>query len=225
VQDVSVAFTLNLYLPEAQSREGARDAALAVRETVWLAVKVGPDARRPTTDRIPLFSYEPRPAIQRVRVRDSTAGMFTLALGDDPGDPVTGPIPFDAAVSDVQAALDDAFDEPTLVLARGRGVFDVHFGGALLGVDVPLMELDTSALTGPATIAQVLRGAPAPWRSPHDFMRVTSFGQTTLHDPDDPKLTSVAVDLRCAFTRGLPRIWAEMLLQSVDGTDRLLGSC
>lgn len=228
-QDVTVAFTLNLYLPATESREAADDAALALRETVWLAVKVGPNVRRPTTDRIPLFSYEPRPAVQRVRVRDATAGTWTLALGDPDSDdtPVTAAIAFDADAAAVQDALDDAFPDDVTVqgLARGRGVFDVHFGGTLLGVDVDLLAIDTTALTGPGTVARILRGAPAPWRSDRDFMRVTSFGQTTIRDPDDPKSVMVAVDLRCTFTRGLPVAWDQMLLQSVNVRDQLLGSC
>jgi hypothetical protein len=222
MQDVTVAFTLNLYLPEAESRQAADDVALALRETVWLAAKIGPNVRRPTTDLIPLFSYEPRPAVQRVRVRDATAGTFTLALDTDE----TGPIAFDADAAEIQAALDAALPAgvTTQVLARGRGVFDVHFGGTLLGAAIDLLDIDTASLTGPGTVTELLRGAPAPWRSDRDFMRVTSFGQTTLRDPDNPKLAMVAVDLRCAFTRGLPVAWDAMLLQSVTVRDKLTGA-
>jgi hypothetical protein len=186
MQDVTVAFTLNLYLPEAESRQAADDVALALRETVWLAAKVGPNVRRPKT----------------------------------------GPIVFDATAGDVQAALDAALPAgvTTQVLARGRGVFDVHFGGTLLGAAIDLLDIDTASLTGPGTVTELLRGAPAPWRSDRDFMRVTSFGQTTLRDPDNPKLAMVAVDLRCAFTRGLPVAWDAMLLQSVTVRDKLTGA-
>lgn len=228
-QDVTVAATLNLYIPAGGSRQAADDAALALRETVWQAVKVGVDPRSPTTDRLPLWSYDPRPEIQRVRVRDATSGTWRLVVDDgDEDDPTligeTGAIAFDATETTVQTAVVAAFPG-SLVYQRGRGIFDVHFGGPLLGQPLELATLDTTALIGPSSVTRVLVGAPAPWRSDRDWMRVTSFGQTTVRDSDDPKVVMVAVDLRCTFTRGLPIPWAQMLLQSVKVTDRLLGGC
>ena len=218
-QDVTVAYTLSLFLPEAKSRAEARTAALEVRELAWQAVKVGPDPARPTTDRIPLFCYLPRPAVQRITVK-AFGGAYALTFDGQ----TTGLIAHDAPAEIVQSALEAVLPDgaSVRVLRRGTGVFDVHFDGGLLGVDVPLIEADGSALVGAVGVRHVLRGAAAPWRSEHDWLRVTSFGQTTVRDPDDPKLLMVAVDLRCAFTRGAPVAWEQMLLRSVTAKSRLL---
>jgi hypothetical protein len=117
-----------------------------------------------------------------------------------------------------RAPPDDRPDPPVQLRAAAG------FGGTLLGAAIDLLDIDTASLTGPGTVTELLRGAPAPWRSDRDFMRVTSFGQTTLRDPDNPKLAMVAVDLRCAFTRGLPVAWDAMLLQSVTVRDKLTGA-
>jgi hypothetical protein len=214
-QDVIVAYSLNLYLPMAASRQAADDAAMALREQIWTTVKWGPDLRRPTMDRIPLYAYEPRSEVQRVRVRDATAGSFALSRG---GVTWTAAIPRDTGKAGLQAALDTLQLGVMLVTARGVGVFDVAFIGALAGIKVEALHIDTSALTGPGTVDVLLEGAAAPWRGPSDYLRVDSFGQTTLRDPDDPKLVQVAVDLRCAFTRGTPLPSDHMLLQRVTAT-------
>lgn len=214
-QDVVVAYSANLYLPLAQGRQAADDAAIALREQVWTAVKWGPDLGRVTMDRIPLYSYDPRLEVQRVRVRDATAGTFRLSRN---GSVWTDAIPRDTDAAGLQAQLDDLQMGVMQVTARGVGVFDVAFSGQLAGVNVDPLHIDTSSLTGPGTVTVILEGAPAPWRSPHDYLRVDSFAQTTIRDPEDPKLVQVAVDLRCAFTRGVPLPSDHMLLQRVTAT-------
>jgi hypothetical protein len=214
LQEATVAYTASLFLPEAGSRQAADDVALALREQVFQAVKWGPDLRRPTTDRIPLYCYEPRNEVQRVTVRGSTG---TWRLGFDSA--WTPDLESDAGEGNVQAALDSIEDGNTMVVARGGGVFDVIFTGALEGEDVAPLELDATQLAGGApSLRVVLEGAPAPWRSERDFMRVESFGQTTIRDEDNPALVMVAVDLRCTFARGRALPFDQMLLQRISAT-------
>lgn len=215
LQDVTVAYTVNLYVPEAQSRAAADDAALALREVVYQAVKWGADRRHPTPDRIPLFAYEPRNEVQRVTVRGATDGSWRLQH-----DGVwTGAIPHDAQADDLQAALDETIEDGVLVVARGAGVFDIVFIGELAGVDVDPLVLGADLLVGTdGDVRVMLEGTPAPWRTPHDFLRVESFGQTTVRDPDNPALVMVAVDLRCTFARGLPVPFDQMTLQAISAT-------
>lgn len=219
-QDVTVSYSVNLYLPRpGDKRRGtADDAAFALRELVWQAFKVGPDARRPVSDRVPLFSYEPRPAIQRVSVRGSTAG--TWRLSDDSGATWSGALARNAVVAAVQAAVDGIVGAGNAVVRRRADqVFDVGFTGALEGVDVPLLTLDATALTGGArTVAHVLRGAPAPWRGASDYLRVEDFSLTTVRDEDDPTLVMVAAVVRCAFRRGAPLALDSVLLQEINVT-------
>jgi hypothetical protein len=59
MQQVTLPFVTNLYPAIFDSRKAAQQGARDLRELVWQAVKWGPDARRPTTDRIPLFDYDP----------------------------------------------------------------------------------------------------------------------------------------------------------------------
>jgi hypothetical protein len=223
IQEVTVAYTLNLYLPRPvdDSRRAADDAALELRETVFQAVKWGPDLHNPTTDRIPLYAYDPRNEVQRVRVRGATSGTWRLKLTT----PWTPTIAFDADIAAVQTALNVIEPGNTLVVKRGNGVFDIFFIGELAGKNVPLLTLDAASLVSPKppTVTLMLQGAPAPWRSPSDFMRVLSFGQHTIRDPDEPVLMQVAVDLRCAFARTLPLPFDQMLLQRLYATGSIGG--
>lgn len=227
VQDVTVAYTVSIYLPEAPTRQAANDAAMGVREQMWQAVKWGPDLHHPTPDRIPLFDYEARIAVQRVRVRGATSGTWRLGADGQ----WTAPIAFDAFAPAVRSALGALLDTPAsgsdpgmanvMVVPRGVGVFDVMFVGDLAGLDVAPLELDVGALVEPVSpgVTVVLNGAPAPWRSPSDFLRVVDFAQTTIVDPDSPTLVMVAVDLRCTFARTLPLPFDHMKLQRVSATD------
>lgn len=217
LQTLTVAYTINAYLPSADSRSAAEDAAMGVREQMFAAVKWGADLSNPTPDRIPLYCYLDRPTVQRVSVRGATAGTWALA---GVGEASTGAIAFDADDTGVQAALDAAAPGQAIAERRATGIFDIHLVGDLSGSDVPLMTLDATHLVGGARdVALVLRGAPAPWRNRPDFIRVESFGQTTIKDPDDPALMQVAVDLRCTFARGLPLPFGQMLLQRICATN------
>lgn len=216
LQDVTIAYTANLYLPETVTRAAADDAALALREEVFRAVKWGADLRSPTPDRIPLFAYEPRSEVQRVTVRGATSGTWRLQQAASGW---TDPLPFDAPEAVVQDGLDEVLPDSTQVVARGVGVFDVIFIGEMAGVDLAPLDLDDDLLVGVAgSVRTMLDGAPAPWRTPHDFLRVESFGQTTVRDADNPALVMVAVDLRCTFARGLPLPFDQMLLQRISAT-------
>lgn len=211
-QDVTVAYAISCYLPREDSRQAAADAAMGIRERWWQAVKHGPDSARPTTDRIPLYSYEPRPTVQRVRVRGATSGTWRLRHAGV----WTAPIAHNPSEGTVQAAV-AAIAPGAVVHARGVGVFDLWFLGSLNGTDVPALTLDTAGLVGAnqPSVRVLLQGAPAPWRGHADYLRVLSFSQRTLRDQDDPALVMVAVDLRCAFTRGPAVASAQMLLQQI----------
>lgn len=237
-QDIAIPFTVNLYLPAVATRGDATDAALDVRETMWQAVKWGPDADRPTTDRIPLFAYEPRTERHRFRVARASAGTFLVTLGADPdadppvaGTSTTG-VSFNANAATLAAAIADALDvDPGAVVGhdRGRGLWDIHYAAALAGTRPGLPTIDGTDLVGAltpagtrfhpvATAAVLLEGAPAPWRAPSDYMAVSSFMQNTIRDPDDPTLVMVAVDLRLTFARGLPVPLDRRILQRVSAT-------
>lgn len=72
---------------------------------------------------------------------------------------------------------------------------------------LPLWDFD--AATVPA-------GEAVPFRSGRDFMRVDADPQVNLiRDPDDPRLVTVALDVRCTFARSQPVPSGQTTLQSV----------
>lgn len=237
VQQLAVAFTVNLFLPAAPTRKVALDTAMALRETMWQAVKWGPDARRPTTDRLPLFCYDPRVEVHRFKVAGASGGTFTIGLADDPDDVdhvvQTAALEPTAIAADVAAAIaaallaDDAITDAADVVGydRGSGLWDIHYTGALAGTRPAVPSVDGSglaaALLGLAPVASAtvaLQGAPAPWRAPSDYMNVDDFSQNTVPDPDDPTLVMVAVNLRLTFARGLPLPLERRILQRISAT-------
>lgn len=217
-QDVTAAYSVNLYLPtvEGELRKTAELRALQWREVVWQAVKWGPDPRRPTTDRIPLFSFTPRLEVQRLSFTRATGGWLLVGYGGA----WTPPIAWDADLPAVQSAFDALDRDAFAVERRASRIFDVHFGGDLAGQPVDLLEVDDDALESIAapTVGRRLSAAPAPWRSDRDYLRVESFSMTTVQDEDAPALLMVAVELRCAFARGLPVPFGQMLLQRLNAT-------
>jgi hypothetical protein len=201
-QDRTLPLVANLYLAKADTRAAATDAALDVRETIWQAVRWGSDPARPTTDRIPLYSYEPRIERHRFKVADATGGTFTIDVGEGP----TSALPPGVTPTQLAAAR------------RGTGLWDVEYGGALAGVNIGAPTIDRTGLTGDHRVVQarvMLEGAAAPWRTASDYLRVDDFQQTTIRDPADPSLVMVAVDLRLTFGRGLPVPSAQRILQRI----------
>jgi hypothetical protein len=225
-QDITLPITVSLYLPALPTREAAEDAARALRETVWAAVKWGPDPRRPTTDRIPLWCYDDRLEVHRFTVAGATGGTFTASVGGVAAAPLAPTV----IASDLAIAIEAAFvTAGTLTLApgdvvgqdRGAGLWDVIYGGQLVGEAVGSPTIDGTALAGAqasATARVLLAGAIAPWRGDSDYMRVTSFGQQAVADQADPTLVMVAVDLRLTFARGLPLPSDLRVLQRVSAT-------
>lgn len=222
VQQVTIPFTVNLYLASAETRKGADDAAAEVREQVWQAVKWGPNPRQRTTDRIPLFSWRDR--VERHRIRaTATGGTCTVSIGTATTDPLTPDMLADDVANSIAAALiaDGQDLDPSDVVGyqRGVGLWEIAYGGKLAGTRVGDPSIDGSDLTGPGVVAEartILEGTPAPWRGPSDYMRVESFAQNTVRDPDDPKLVMVAVDLRLTFVRGLPLPLDQRILQRIE---------
>ena len=210
-QDLMIPVTVNLFLPGQATREAATDAAFALREQVWQMIKWGPDPRRPTTDRIPLYCYTPRVETHRFRVPWWHADdLFTITVAGA----TTVPLTSTALAADIAAAIANALVSagvefnPGDIAGQDRGtrLWDVSYGGVLAGdrIGDPSMTM----LSGPPAetdwATTILQGAPAPWRGPSDYMRVENFSQSTVRDPSDPTLVMVPVDLRLTFTRGLP---------------------
>jgi hypothetical protein len=63
MQQITMPVVANLYPEPFETRKAAQQGARDLRELVWQAVKWGPGAhlpsQRPTTDRIPLYDYDP----------------------------------------------------------------------------------------------------------------------------------------------------------------------
>lgn len=213
-QDIVLPIVANFYLAAASSREAATDASLAVREQVWQAVKWGPDPTRPTTDRLPLYCYDPR--VEQHRFANSSSAPFTITVDGATTLPLVPPV----LATDVAAAIEAALIGHGVAVTpgdlvgqdRGSGLWDVFYGGSLAGVRVG----DPTISAGSART--ILQGAPAPWRAPSDYMRVAAFTQNTVRDVTDPKLAMVAVDLRLTFARGLPLPLGLRILQRVSAT-------
>jgi hypothetical protein len=227
-QMVTMAITATLYLAKAPTRAAATDAALEMRERVWQAVKWGPNLRRPTTDRIPLFTFQARPEIHRLQVR-ATAGTFTVTI-TDPQDPAlhvtTDPLPVDATAVQVAAAVGEALAAAETIAApgdvvghdRGRGLWDLAYDGGSAGRRIGEPSIASDDLQGWDTTVgarTLLEGAASPWRGPSDYMRVDDFTQATVFDPADPTLVTVPVDLRLMFLRGLPLPLDLRILQQI----------
>lgn len=213
LQTVAVPVVVNCYLAPGSTRKAADDAALELRELVWQRVKWGaPPYRRLTTDRIPLYAYEPREEVQRIKI-GPTAIDFTLTLEGEQ----TAALDADVDALELVAGLEALPSvEPGDIAAirRGDRLFDVVFTGSLAGVDVDPMVGER------ATVKVLLEGAPAPWRAAPDYMRVASFGQTTIRDDDDPRIAMVAVDLRLTFALGAPVPLGQTILQRVENDER-----
>lgn len=215
-QDILLPVTANLFLPGQKTREAATDVALAVRDTVWQAVKWGPDARRPTTDRIPLYCYEPRLEEHRFHVPWWVTDPVTITVAGATTDPVSRASTAAEVAEAIAAALagHGVRFEPGAIVGydRGTGLWDVWYGGSLAGERIG----DPAISHGRART--LLQGAPSPWRAPSDYMRVDSFAQNTVRDPADPTLVMVAVDLRLTFGRGLPLPLDQRIIQRVYAT-------
>lgn len=225
-QQVTVPMVANLYLERHDSRQEATDAALALRELVWQAVKWGPDPRRPTTDRIALYAYTPREERHRFKVTGATSGTFNVTVGTADA----GAIDFDTDAAGLAAAIEAALIadgqrvDPGDVVGydRGAGLWDVHYTGRLAGQRPGDPVVDGAGLLGGTLLAVaadarvLLEGTPAPWRGPSDFMRVESFNQNTVRDQADPSLVMVAVDLRLTFVRGRPLPLDHRVLQRIQ---------
>lgn len=206
-QDVTLPVTVNLYMAQSDTREAATDAALALREQVWQAVKWGPDARNPTTDRIPLYAYEPRVEQHRFRLPWVLRDLpFTLTIKGLTSPPILPTTDAAGLAADIGLLLGAAEGDVT-GQDRGTRLWDVFYGGALAGQRIGDPAITPSGMTPVSGIGSawtVLQGAPAPWRGPSDYMRVESFSQNSIRDMDDPTLMMVAVDMRLTFTRTLP---------------------
>jgi len=227
MQEIAVPMTANLYLAAAETREAATTAALELREEVWKAVKWGFDPRRPTTDRIPLYAYEPRLERHRFRVAFATAGTFVASVDGHEAVPLPPTTMAEELASEIEEALADSGDFPDLAPGdvvgqdRGSGLWDIEYGGSLAGQNIGPPSIDGALLTGVLPVVEaktLLEGAPAPWRGPSDYMRVASFAQNTVRDQSDPALVMVAADLRLTFVRGLPLPLDRRILQRVSAT-------
>lgn len=87
----------------------------------------------------------------------ATAGTFTVTfLGH-----TTAPIAFNATASDVQTAL-QALPSVGAGNAQVTGAFTVEFVGALATMPLQLMTVDTTALTGSASVVESQQGVFAP---------------------------------------------------------------
>lgn len=96
-----------------------------------------------------------RSEVQAVIV-EATAGTYTLGYGTK----TSGPVAFDAAEAQVQAALEGVFGAGTVTVAPG---FVVTFKGALANAAVGPIVADDSTLTGTVTVVTVTEGQAPPW--------------------------------------------------------------
>jgi hypothetical protein len=106
------------------------------------------------------YWISPTNAVQMVYLVEATVGTFRLNYDGD----LTDPIPYDASVAAVQAALDEIpglAGNVTVVSAQSRFVngyyndetaYGITFGEALAETDVPTFTVDDSALTGSAEV-------------------------------------------------------------------------
>jgi len=224
-QDLVIPMTANLYLERGDTREAATAAALELREQVWAAVKWGPDLRRATTDRIPLYAYEPRAERHRFRVSGATGGTFVASVDGHDAAPLAPTVSAMQLAAAIEAGLLAGGVELTagdvVGYDRGVGLWDVHYGGSLAGRSIGEPAIDGGALEGSlaeVSARTVLEAAPSPWRGASDYMKVSSFSQNTVRDVSDPALVMVAVDLRLTFARGLPLPLDQRILQRVSAT-------
>lgn len=209
-QDLLLPVTVNLYPAKAATREAATDTALALREQVWQAVKWGPDPHRPTTDRIPLYCYDPRVEVHRFSI-PAGSDPFTVTVAGETTSPVD-PAATAAELADAIAEALAAEDGDITGQDRGTGLWDIRYGGALAGERIGAPTISEG------TARTMLEGAVAPWRGPSDYMRVDSFSQNTIRDASDPTIVMVAVDLRLTFGRGLPLPLDQRIVQRVIAT-------
>lgn len=106
------------------------------------------------------YWISPTNAVQMVYLVEATVGTFRLNYDGD----LTDPIPYDASVAAVQAALDEIpglAGNVTVVSAQSRFVngyyndetaYGITFGAALAETDVPTFTVDDSSLTGTAEV-------------------------------------------------------------------------
>lgn len=198
--EVTLPVTVYAYVAGA-TRTAARKAAEDAREALWQALAVGD---RPNGELlVPLFDYSGRPAVQRVTIGGARSGFWTLALEDDE----TAPIALRAQPRAVRLALEAVRPElvnAVWVYGNLGGPYDVRFDGAMRGEPVATLTADVGDLvgSGPHADVQVLSvGAPEPWRTDRDFMRVQAPAFGGLPDPSDARLRTVTVGLRLTWGR------------------------
>lgn len=197
---VTMPCTVYLYV-DGSTRADARRAAEEAREALWQALVVGD---RPNGERlVPMFDYTGRPAVQRVRLGDATAGTWTVTLGSVH----SGPIAARAQPRVVREAVEQLRpDLPGNVWVFGPlgGPYDLRFDGGMRGVPVATVVVSGGGLTGPApaTSVEVLSvGSPDPWRGDRDYMRIAAPTFGGLPDPGDARLRTVTVGLRLTWGR------------------------
>jgi hypothetical protein len=199
--DVTLPVTVYAYVT-GDTRTAARKAAEDIREALWQALAVG--ARPNAETLVPLYDYSGRPAVQRVTLTGARSGTWTLALGAD----VTPTIPLRAQARQVRIALEAAHaslaGDVWVYAHRLGGPYDVRFDGDLRGEPVATLAASAAGLVGiaPAADVEVLSvGAPGPWRTDRDYMRVTAPTFGGLPDPSDARLRTVTVGLRLTWGR------------------------
>lgn len=199
--EVTLPVTVYAYVSGA-TRAAARKAAEDAREALWQALAVGDRPNAETL--VPLYDYSGRPAVQRVTLTGATSGTWTLTLDGDE----TPPIAARAQPRLVRLALEAARPSLTgnvwVYAARLGGPYDVRFDGTLRGQPVAALVADASGLVGPAPAAavEVLSvGAPEPWRSPRDYMRMQALALGGIRDPSDARLRTVTAGLRLTWGR------------------------
>ncbi len=218
---VTVPITVTVFLAEQASRVAAVDAAGHARDLLVSAVQHGVEAGRATPKRIRRWHYTPRVERHLIGVT-ADAGTFSIAI-DRPGpNAETVEIALGASAAAVADHLEVALAAAGATVQAGdivgvdRGVnlWEISYGGSLAGVRVGEPSVDDSLLSAAApgvrTRAEVLlQGAAAPWRAENDYLRVEAFSVSPpIVDPDNPRLVTIAADLRCTLGRGphLPSI-------------------
>jgi Ca2+-binding RTX toxin-like protein len=111
-----------------------------------------------TATRLDGITAEARNEVQKLLI-SATGGTFTLAFPNSDTGNVTAALPYNVTRAELQLALEalPAIVPGDVLLTTIPGGFEIEFKGELSSTDVPLMIVNASALTGPATVkAQVI---------------------------------------------------------------------
>lgn len=123
---------------------------------------------------------------QQLTILRATGGTFTLTYDGQ----TTSGIAYNASASTIQTALEalsNIAPSDVTVTAGDSGIFSIEFAGVYAGINVPLLSVDASSLTGSTAVASV--SSVRDYSAGQSEIQTLVFSSTTTVAPQNEKQT------------------------------------